>query len=229
MENASKALIIAGGILISIMILSLLVYVATSISDMAESQDRKLAAQQIQEFNKSYLAYSKTRMYGTDVITVVNKAINHNKTIGATEVDPYYINIKIETIQDFRTTGMIIDNSLPYNHKDYKEDNISVDKIKEIMGLDEITIALNAGNYNLGHWSNDGTLQMNKGIINFFNQEKVDKVEKIDNKIYYLYSALTNFKTAIFTCVDIDGDGKAIDYNEEGRVKSMEFRQISID
>ena len=36
-------------------------------------------------------------MYGTDIITVVNKAIDHNKTISAQVTDPYYINIVIQS------------------------------------------------------------------------------------------------------------------------------------
>lgn len=78
MENASKALIIAGGILLAMMILSLVVYVSLSMSDIAESEDRRTLAEQTTEFNKSYLSYNKSRVYGTDVITVYNKAEDNN-------------------------------------------------------------------------------------------------------------------------------------------------------
>lgn len=79
MENASKALIIAGGILLTMLILALVMYVVSSMGDMADSQDRKTLVNQIEEFNKSYEAYNKNRMYGTDVITVSNKAKDNNK------------------------------------------------------------------------------------------------------------------------------------------------------
>jgi len=64
----------AGGILLAIMILTLLVSVGISMSNMAGAQDEKIATQQVQEFNESYLAYNKSRMYGIDVLSVFNKA-----------------------------------------------------------------------------------------------------------------------------------------------------------
>ena len=233
MENASKALIIAGGVLLAIMILALLVYMGTAMTDMAESQDRKLAAQQLEEFNKSYLAYNKTRMYGTDVITVVNKAINHNKNIGSTEIDPYYINVIIKTKEGFKTTGKVINYYLSPDDENYEKD-LSPDEIKEKMGItEEITVALQKNpddGYELGNWSADGTLKMNKGIIGFFEQYKVEatKEEKDDEgnvlKIYYIYSALTNFKRAIFTCETMDDTGE--DGKRDGRIDTIVFSQI---
>ena len=59
MENASKALIIAGGILLALMLLSILVYVAGSMHDWAGSQTREELTKQIAEFNKGYEVYNK--------------------------------------------------------------------------------------------------------------------------------------------------------------------------
>ena len=78
MENASKALIIAGGILLAILTLSLVVYMMTAVTSMADAQDAEALARQKTEFNKGYEAYNKRMMYGTDVITVMNKAEINN-------------------------------------------------------------------------------------------------------------------------------------------------------
>jgi len=105
MENASKALLIAGGILLAMMILVLLVYVATYMGDMAKSQDERLAIQQLEEFNASYLAYNKSRMYGTDVLTVFNKANNEQDfIIEVTAVDKDNNNISIENNHGFKVS-----------------------------------------------------------------------------------------------------------------------------
>ena len=79
MENAAKALVIAGGILLAIMTLSLLVYMVGSTSRLAQAQDSKKAAEQLAAFNNEYEAYNKRVMYGTEVISVMNKAIVHNE------------------------------------------------------------------------------------------------------------------------------------------------------
>ncbi len=93
MENATKALLIAGGILIAMMTLALLVYVFGYMTDFAESQDRVAATQEIVEFNESYEAYNKQRMYGTDVISVVNKAEDNN--IKYNDNQQYKVNVTV--------------------------------------------------------------------------------------------------------------------------------------
>lgn len=79
MENAAKALIIAGGILFAIMILSLVVYMSTTTTRMVEAQEEKKEIEELTAFNKEYEAYNKRLMYGTEVITVYNKAEEYNK------------------------------------------------------------------------------------------------------------------------------------------------------
>lgn len=93
MENASKALIIAGGVFLALMILSLLVYVLSSMTDFADAQDRAKQVSEIEEFNKSYQAYNKQRMYGIDIISVVNKANDNN--IKNKDNDEYKVTVKI--------------------------------------------------------------------------------------------------------------------------------------
>ncbi len=119
MENASKALLIAGGILLAMMVLALLVYMLNAMGDMQESQNTRLLTKQIEEFNKSYLAYDKTRMYGTDVITVVNNAKENN--IKYSDNPEYSMDVKI-----YDTTGNPI--SISYD-EDFK---ISIFKCAEV-------------------------------------------------------------------------------------------------
>ena len=78
MENASKALLIAGGILLAILILSALVFMFSSVRNFSESQEEKTLAEQTAKFNAEYDVYNKSVMYGTDVISVINKAIDYN-------------------------------------------------------------------------------------------------------------------------------------------------------
>ena len=86
MENASKALIMAGGILLAILIISMIVLLSSSTKSFLKAQNDQKLAQEIENFNKGYLAYNKTVMYGTDIITVVNKANEYNKTIDVNDI-----------------------------------------------------------------------------------------------------------------------------------------------
>ena len=55
MENASKALVIAGGVLIAVMLAILVYYVFTYWGDSQRLEQEGLEAQRASDFNKSYL------------------------------------------------------------------------------------------------------------------------------------------------------------------------------
>lgn len=106
MENASKALMIAGGILLAILTLTLVVYMMTAVTSMGDAQDAKTLAQQKTTFNKEYEAYNKRRMYGTDVITVINKAADNNlKGENSVDIEVFDENNQImiiENVEEFK-------------------------------------------------------------------------------------------------------------------------------
>lgn len=78
MENAAKALIMAGGIFLAIALITFGVYTYTTLNKLANAQDEQTEQQQLVDFNKSYEAYNRSIMYGTDLITVINKANDNN-------------------------------------------------------------------------------------------------------------------------------------------------------
>lgn len=79
MENASKALLMAGGILIAVLTIGIVVYMFNSSSGFFESSEDIEATQQITAFNKQYESYNRKLLRGTDVISVMNKATDNNK------------------------------------------------------------------------------------------------------------------------------------------------------
>ena len=78
MENASQALVIAGGILLALLTLSLLVLMFTNINTIGEARAKQEEVRQIQEWNAEWEAYNKQYLYGADVLTVINKAEKNN-------------------------------------------------------------------------------------------------------------------------------------------------------
>lgn len=64
MENASKAIIMAGSVLIAMAIISLALYAYWSYSDYAKSSEQLLTASQIASFNRFYDSYQSGA--GTD-------------------------------------------------------------------------------------------------------------------------------------------------------------------
>lgn len=87
MENASKALLMAGGVLIAIIMIGLVVKVFGSINLFQKSRLTEEEQAQLVAFNEQYTRYLGQYVYGTEVITVINKSLdNRSHTIKTTVV-----------------------------------------------------------------------------------------------------------------------------------------------
>lgn len=84
MENASKALLIAGGVLIAILIVSVLVVTINIINSNQKAKEQALVTEQLVEFNQKYEAYNKKALRGTDIITLKNMAESEGGTVTVT-------------------------------------------------------------------------------------------------------------------------------------------------
>lgn len=93
MENASKALIIAGAILVSIVIITLGVMIVTNVTDTINNSSN-LSEQEILAYNSPFEAYEGTKS-GTQAKALCDKIRNHNN---ANVDDPTrQIQVKAET------------------------------------------------------------------------------------------------------------------------------------
>lgn len=123
MENASQALLIAGGVLIAIVLITLGVYVYVSLHNVASMQDQKAQTEQLVNFNKKYEAYNKSLMHGTDVATVCFMAAEDNRKYGYNITIEYKINntgvwiLNTENKRSVRTSG----NMLMGDNEDLKD------------------------------------------------------------------------------------------------------------
>ena len=109
MENTSYALHIAVGVLIAIAILSLVIFRWGQISSLEKAKDEAVVVKNKSDFNKEFEAYNKGLMYGTDVLSCLNKAQNNNQkyvynnyygtdspNIGAESRTEYFMNVKVK-------------------------------------------------------------------------------------------------------------------------------------
>lgn len=93
MENATKALIIAGGILLAIITISVLLYSFNTMSWFQESEQSLDEMEQINKYNQEYEVFNKKVMFGTDVVSAVNKAISNNEKKNAKHGNEYFVNV----------------------------------------------------------------------------------------------------------------------------------------
>ena len=112
MENASKALLMAGGVLIAVITIALLVQSFGVISSFQKSQLTEEEQAQLVAFNEQYTKYLGQYVYGTEVISVINKSLDNRS---------YKITTKIK----------FANNGAGYSYKGYKY-NTTTNRYDEI-------------------------------------------------------------------------------------------------
>lgn len=78
MENASKALIMAGSVLIALIVISLLVMFYNNIRNLQKTELSVEQQEKAGEFNKQYEVYQRD-IYGSELLSLVNKINDYNK------------------------------------------------------------------------------------------------------------------------------------------------------
>ena len=76
MENASKALIIAGAILLSILIISLGIMIFNQASEVVDSN--AMSELEVTQFNSKFTTYMGTNVRGAQVNSLINQVIQNN-------------------------------------------------------------------------------------------------------------------------------------------------------
>lgn len=114
MENASKALIIAGGMLIAMMIMGLLVLGYNNLRKYQKAEVEKESVSQVVEFNKKFEAYNRKTVRGYQMISLSNLTLDINNRY----VDE--LGYKPVEIVVYMTTEKVPTTVLPWNKNNYE-------------------------------------------------------------------------------------------------------------
>lgn len=170
MENASKALLMAAGVLIGILILSLAVYLFVTFGSASAEVHKQNEENQINQFNSQFTSYvGKEGITIYDVVTIANLATENNinyeypKRISVTEGKDSYISVQF-----------INTNIATYNHK-YIENGFNSTNATKINYDDLIAKDLENMNYNTDSDISDLTQYECKVLISSYTK-KVYKV-----------------------------------------------------
>lgn len=104
MENASKALLIAGGVLLSILIISLGVYLFANFGGLTAQIGENVEESQISQFNSQFMTnVGKNNVTIYDIVSMANLATQNNKQYGFQKTnhtpptgDDYYIAVTLQ-------------------------------------------------------------------------------------------------------------------------------------
>ena len=152
MENASKALLMAGGVLMGVVILSLAAYLFVTFSSSADDVKSEIANNQLNKFNSQFLAYEQREdLTVYDILTAVNLAENNNKYYQLEPGDTNYITVKVDNsvVNSTDIEKKIKPESLE-KEGEMKEDNLGGKSLKNYrcnVLLSDITGRVNAVNF----------------------------------------------------------------------------------
>ena len=102
MENASKALIMAGGVLVGVLVLSLMVYLFADFGSTSAQINAQNKQNQLAQFNSKFAIYEgKEGLTIYDVITVAGYAKENNKYYEGNESNQIIVYLQNKQINDY--------------------------------------------------------------------------------------------------------------------------------
>ena len=156
MENASKALLIAGGIFLAMLVLGLIFFARTRISDFYNKKDEFAQIEDIAKFNLEFTNYEKRDVYGYELISLANKVADYNMRFSNSEGaqnDQKYNSITMRiylngNADKFRFSASKNAHTFfePYNNKAIEQSvvNNGIEKIiKDALGIEDVYKGVN--------------------------------------------------------------------------------------
>lgn len=204
MENATKALVMAGSVLIAVIIIALLYSFLSTLSANAEQEDLALLVEQTEKFNKEYEAFERKLMRGTDLITVINKAIANNDRYEDQD-HIYDIDVQFELLSDITKVVVTVKNG-----------EIDSTSREQVVFNSQKSYSVIKNRALLEEFMLEG-LQPTTDSYILVNYDGPD-----DKDYEKVYDNFTVFKRKFFSCVGIE-------YSPEtGRVNMLKFREVEL-
>ena len=250
MENASKALLIAGGVLIALLTLSLFFLMRSNVETYYNEQDKIDTVEKITAFNLEYTNYNRNNVRGNELLSLINKVIDYNdrksdKAINNSQAPS--INLTIDF--DGKVKKLSFDENLADNkrlfgknvyNEEYKSDLSSHyskdldDIISYIRGIENDytaeTLKQLISKISILYSDVEGNTEKENNAIIAFND--IVGTQKVGANLLKTnqYSSIKNLKEPIYKYYEFSQFKKAVfkcydvTYNSNGKIESMAFK-----
>lgn len=236
MENASKALLIAGGILVALLIIGGLLLMFNTIGDYQRAQDSNKKTSQIAEFNMDFERYADDKgIKGADIVSLINKVIDYNKKSGIDNSVDYSIKMTLTVSGlDKFNSKYAYDNSLSVFLKDsydFGENSNSNDVYKDLKNCanaekiinnkDELKILSSVYDASKSKIDNENAINAKAEERNIEWDKNKISLDTIKN-----YRQYSEFKSSTFK-IDQSQEGGGVVYNEKnGQIQKLYFKFV---
>lgn len=78
MENASKALLIAGGVILTMLVISVTIFAWSKFSEYFEAKQKLEDIENVAEFNSQFTNYNRDGVSGSEILSLANKVADYN-------------------------------------------------------------------------------------------------------------------------------------------------------
>ena len=206
MENAAKALQIAAGVLISLLVISALVYGYTQLSNLKQMEEDNEGIQKATEFNLSYEVYNRSGVYVSELLSLANKIEDYN--------------IKQAQEQGYQVVTLSVTLTPPINAQVYTTTTYDANTLTQC--YDELWSKIRTANEtvkgkSISYWAGSSS-----ELRRTFNATTSPTLEQMTEKIRK-YNALVSERDDIsrltFKCTNVQYD------DNNGRILSMRFQE----
>lgn len=238
LENASKALLIAGGVLLAILLVTLFRFSWGLFSNYMSENDKLADTEDVAKFNQQFTNYDRNDVEGYEIISLVNQVIDYNQrksTTGSNDIRYNPISLTIDLInsdtikRNFTEDGSNIRLFLRerYTQEQLNDNIIRIAKEieKSFGGVDATTkITKDRDSIFLAYGVDQSQWKKAAEKFNAYSQNsKIDVNSNIITQLYQYKSDILRyyeyymFKKGVFSCTDIR-------YGQDGRVSEITFK-----
>lgn len=167
MDNLAKAFTMAGSVLIAVLLLGIFLYTRAKLSHPIRQLDVQKLGEEKLKYNAQYEAYNKQLIQGTELYTILNKAIDHAKALG------YLTNGQLDKRYDLkRNENKLVNIVIEFKNDPKSPDKVIFSNILEIKALNSFG---HAGSFNTG------VIRFNnKRIGDYFGLNSPDFMNKME-------------------------------------------------
>ena len=180
-------------------------YVFQNISNYKKAEQDQEKLEQVTKFNREYESYEKTLVRGTELVSIINKAIANNKKYEDSD-KIYDIDIQFKLKKPIKETVVTVAGG----KKTKSEEKVTFGESKVYKLID---------NNRSDRINPDISEFMNVGALKKEKSYKIINYKDIDN-YQMLYSGFTDFKRKIFKCTGMKYS------NTTGMVNLLEFEEV---
>ena len=229
MENASKALIMAGSVLMAILVISILVFGYNRISHIEQTKDDSEEVDKMQEYMMRFEQFNRGKdnpLYGSELLSLANLQEDYNKSDARVDVgyDKIIINVKINKSidKDYFSSGnhdileiLNYKDKLIKNMSEYEKPKYNKKSVKYYSKKSYREIAVDFGIEVPSNWGNDLISEL------LYNDSKTSKLMQDIQEYINLETIYNQFRTGKkFYC-------ESVEYNRyNGRLKTMNFVEV---